>query len=95
MRVVNNKKAQSKTYIGNDLKSNVTNISHESNEIHDTISMLTQILSGSLVGIDRELIGYCQKALQDLSRALAQLNAAASLVSKLDTTEEIPDNEYY
>ena len=95
MRVVNNQKAQAKTYIRNDLKSNVTNLNHEKNELQDTIAILCNLVSGSLVGIDQELIGYCQKTRQELDRAIQQLNMAAGLIDQLDITEEIPDNEYY
>ena len=95
MRVVNNQKAQAKTYIRNDLKSNVTNLHHEKNELQDTIAILCNLVSGSLIGIDQELVGYCQKTRQELDRALQQLNMAAGLVDQLDITEEIPDNEYY
>ena len=95
MRVVNNKKAQAKTYIRNDLKSNVTNLSHEKNELQDTIAILCNLVSGSLVGIDQELIGYCQKTRQELDRAIQQLNMAAGLLDQLDITEEVTDNEYY
>ena len=95
MRVVNNRKAQAKTYIRNDLKSNVTNLRHEDSELQDTIAILCNLVGGSRIGIDQELIGYCQKARQDLERALQQLDAAAALTDRLDITEEIPDHEYY
>ena len=81
-------------YIRNDLKSNVTNISHESNTIQDTIAMLNQILSGSVRNMDEETIGLCQKALRDLSQALHYIDMAAQNIDKLKTTEEIPDDEY-
>jgi hypothetical protein len=93
MEVVNNQKAQAKISIRNDLKSNVTNISHESNEIQDTIAMLNHFLGGSPMGAESEAIGYCQKALHDLSQALQKINLAAGYIDQLKTTEEIPNDE--
>ena len=54
MEVVNNQKVQAKSYIRNDLKSNVTNISHESNEIQNTLAMLNYSLDGSPMGAGSE-----------------------------------------
>lgn len=57
MEVVNNQKVQARSYIRNDLKSNVTNISHESNEIQNTLAMLNHSLGGSPMGAGSETIG--------------------------------------
>ena len=94
MRVVNNKKASAKTYIRNDLKSNVTNLRSEDSNIQDTIAILCKLVGGSMIRADQEMIGDCQVAREKISLALKQLNTAASLVDMLDTTEEIPDDEY-
>ena len=94
MEVVNNQKVQARSYIRNDLKSNVTNISHESNEIQNTLAMSNHSLGGSPMGAGSETIGYCQKALSDLSQALQKINLAAGYIDQLKTTEEIPDDEY-
>lgn len=92
MRVVNNTKANAKTYIRNDLKSNVTNLHSEDSNIQDTMAILCNLVGGSLLRIDQEMTGYCQIARENISLAVQQLNTAASLVDKLDTTEEIPDD---
>ena len=94
MEVENSQKAQAKIYIRNDLKSNVTNISHENDEIQGTIAMLDQLLSGAASGIGDETIGQCQKAMRDLAQALQRFNSAAACVERLKSTEEIPDDEY-
>lgn len=75
--------------IRNDLKSNATNISHESDEIQNTIAMLDQLLSGAISGIGDETIGQCQKALRDLTQALQKVDAAAACVDRLKSTEEM------
>lgn len=94
MEVENSQKVQAKHYIRNDLKSNATNISHESDEIQNTIAMLDQLLNGAISGIGDETIGQCQKALRDLTQALQKVDAAAACVDRLKSTEEIPDDEY-
>lgn len=92
MRVVNNTKENAKTYIRNDLKSNVTNLHSEDSNIQDTMAILCNLVGGSLLRVDQEMIGYCRAARENISLAVQQLNTAASLVDKLDTTEEIPDD---
>lgn len=92
MRVVNKTKASAKIYIRNDLKSNVTNLHGEDSDIRDTMAILCSLVSGSLLRVDQEMTGYCRAAREYISLAVQQLNTAASLVDKLDATEEIPDD---
>ena len=46
------------------------------------------------MGAGSETIGYCQKALSDLSQALQKINLAAGYIDQLKTTEEIPDDQF-
>lgn len=94
MRVVNNEKERAKSYLSSDIESNITNILHTSNEIQELVAQLSQIMSGSLSSADQELIGTAQQSLQYLSQAMQHLYQAQNSASQLDTTEEIPDEQY-
>ena len=94
MKVVNNKKAQAKTYIRNDLNSNVTNINNEISELEDTIAILWNLVGGSIREVDQELIGYCKQARESMAQAIKTTHAVIQLSNQLDVMEEIPDNEY-
>ncbi len=94
MRVVNNDKARAKTYLRNDIGSNMTNIMNESNRVQDLVSQLSQTMSGSMSGIDKDLIGNAQQSLQYISQALQYLQQAYNTAGQLDVTEEIPDEQY-
>lgn len=94
MRVINNNKERSKIYLRSDIESAITNVTNESNEVHDTIAALNNAVGGSPSGMDSNLIGSCQKTLQDLSSALQSLNRCRELVDSIDTSEEIADEQY-
>lgn len=91
MLVVNYEKERVKIYLRSDVESNITNITHESNEIQMLMSQITQAMSGALSGVDNELIGKAQQALQSLSQALQSLYEARRLIDQLETREEVPD----
>lgn len=91
MLVVNGDKERVKIYLRSDAESNITNITHESNEIQMLMSQITQAMSGALSGVDNDLIGKAQQALQSLSQALQSLYEARRLIDQLETREEIPD----
>ena len=77
-----------KAIILNDLKSNVTNLGAVNNDNLDTLSIILNVVSGSTVNIDQELIGYCQKIKDELQKANQHLNNARDLAQQLDVTEE-------
>lgn len=94
MRVVNNEKERVKSYLRSDVESNITNMLHASNEVQAVVAQLSQIMSGSLSSADQALVGKAQQSLQYLSQALQHLHQAQNCASQLDTTEEIPDEQY-
>ena len=91
MRVVNNQKASAKTYIINDLRSNLTNLGHEKSELQNTASLIQNLTQSSYLRVDQEMGGYCSQASEQLDRAMSLLKEALEAARELDTTEEIPD----
>ena len=91
MKVVNNQKASAKTYILNDLRSNLTNIGKEKAELQNTASLIQNLTQSSYLRVDQELIGYCSRASEELEHALSLLQDALASARELDTTEEIPE----
>ena len=91
MRVVNNQKASAKTYILNDLRSNLTNLGHEKSELQNTAPMIQALTQSSYLRVDQEMNGYCTRAAEELERAMSLLKEAMAAARELDTTEEIPD----
>ena len=88
MRVVNPEKVRMKAIILNDLKSNETNLNAVRDELQDTIAIICNLVGGSVVGIDQELIGYCQRARSALEQANQRISYARDLAEQLDVTEE-------
>lgn len=91
MWVVNNNKERIKIYLKSDIESNITNITDASNRIHDTIAAINRATAGSATGIDQQMIGDCQRALQELSTALQNLYICRNYVDQIDTREWIDD----
>lgn len=91
MKVVNNQKASAKTYILNDLRSNLTNIGKEKAELQNTASLIQNLTQSSYLRLDQELTGYCSRASEELEHALSLLQDALASARELDTMEEIPD----
>ena len=94
MRVINSEKEQARIYLRSDIDNVITNVTHESNEMHNTVLALNDVLSGACSGMDARFLGSCQKVLQDLSMALQALNHCRELVNRIDVSEEIPDEQY-
>ena len=88
MRVVNPEKARMRTIIINDLKSNITNLNAVKNSAIDTSAIIANILSGSVVGVDQELTGHCQRIRELLDQVIQGLNHSRDLAEQLDITEE-------
>ena len=84
-------KEQAKNNLRADIQSSVTNVVYESNEIHQLISVLTNLSAGSVIGADQRLISHCQNVLICYSNAISLLNEASRLVEHLST--EDPDND--
>lgn len=94
MRVINNDKERAKIYLRSNIQSCVTNVTSESNKLHETISAIQNAVGGSSSGVDGNLIGSCQQALQQISSALQNLNQSIQFVNQIDTREEVPDGKY-
>lgn len=94
MRVINNDKERAKIYLRSNIQSCVTNVTSESNKLHETISAIQNAVGGSPSGADGKLIGSCQQALQQISSALQNLNQSIQFVNQIDTSEEVPDGKY-
>ena len=94
MWVKNNEKERIKSYIKSDIDSHVTNITDTSNHIHEIISSIDRAVSGSLSGKDQELIGDCQRAIEELSNALQNLHTCRGYVDRLETKEWVEDEQH-
>ena len=91
MRVVNPEKARMKTIILNDLKSNITNLTTVKNDTMDTSAIIANVVSGSVVGVDQELAGHCQRIRELLDQVIQGLNHSRDLAEQLDVTEEVSE----
>lgn len=91
---VNSDKARAKSYINNNIRSHITNLTHASNEIQKTLAALDRTIGRSPSGDDVRLIGDCQKALQELSVALEGLNNCQEHVRQLNTEEQVEGEQY-
>ena len=94
MWVVNNNKEHVKMYLRSDIESNISNLIDASNRIHETIAAINRATSGTATGIDQQMIGDCQRALQELSSALQNLYVCRNYVHQIDTREWIDDEQY-
>lgn len=90
----NNEKERIKSYIKSDIESHITNITDISNHIHEIIATIDRAVSGSLSGKDRELIGDCQRALEELSNALQNLHICRGYADRLETKEWVEDEQH-
>lgn len=91
MWVVNNNKERIKIYLKSDIESNITNLTDASNRIHDTIAAITRATAGAPTGVDQQMLGDCQRALQEISTALQNLYMCRGYVDQLETREWIDD----
>lgn len=94
MWVVNSQKQTVKYYLRPNLQSDVTNIRHVQDQVNNTISALSSLIGGSATGKDVEVIGECQKALQNMQDAINKINRCRELVNELETREYYDDGEY-
>ena len=92
--ITNNDKVRVKAYLRSDIESNITNLTHASNKIHETIAALDRAIGKTPSGSDAQLISDCQKALQELSNARINLNNCREYVNQLNTEEWIEDEQY-
>lgn len=81
--------------IRNDLTNIVTQLTHESNQLQDTLAQINLIVSGTPSGIDRVLLDEVRTAIVQISKALTGIYSAANAAENFDVMEEVPDEEYY
>ena len=91
MWVANNDKERVKSYLKNDIESNITNLCDVNNRIHDAISAINIATAGSLSGADRQMIEGCQKAIKEVSDCLQSLYACRNYLNQLETREWVDD----
>ena len=91
MWIENNEKGRAKTYLKNDIEGTITNITDSSNQIHSVISALSAVASGTVTGIDQQMIDECQRALLQLNLALQNLYTCRNYANQLNTTEWTED----
>lgn len=93
MWVKNNDKERVKTYLKNDISSNITNVTDFCNRIHDLISAIDRATAGTPSGTEREMIGGCKKAVSYLSDALQNLNICQNYIDQIITLEWVDDEQ--
>jgi len=90
MYVVNWEKEIAKINLISNITGNIANVLAVANEIRDLISSINYIIGGAPSGKDAQLIGCCQRALDNLSRASGQLHRGRENAKELDITEWAP-----
>ncbi len=91
MWVVNNTKERVKQYLRSDIESSITNLTAESNRVHDSIAAISRVAAGTATGIDQQMLGSCQRALQEIATSIQNLYMCRNLVDALDTREWVDD----
>lgn len=91
MWVVNNNKERVKAYIKSDIESNITNATDASNRIQDILAAISRATAGAATGVDQQMIGNCQRALQEISTALQNYNICRGYANQLETKEWVDD----
>lgn len=91
MWIKNNDKERIKSYIKNDIESNITNITSIINHLHDLIYMINRAVAESPSGFDRIIINDCKKIIIDLSSALQILYTCRRYADQIDTKEWVED----
>lgn len=94
MWVINNQKAQSKTYIKNDIHNLITQLSYEDNEVQNTIAMINQAIGNSVLQSDQKMMDACKSSLSILSEALRMLDTCNDCTSQLEVREWIEDDKH-
>lgn len=94
MWVINNQKAQSQTYIKNDIHNLITQLSYEDNEVQNTIAMINQAIGNSLLQSDQKMTDACKSSLNILGEALRMLNTCNDCTSQLEVREWVGDDKH-
>lgn len=94
MWVINNQKAQSQTYIKNDLHDLMTQLSYEDSEVQNTVAMINQAIGNSPLQSDQRMIDACKSSLSVLGEALRMLNTCNDCTSQLEVREWVEDDKY-
>ncbi len=85
MWVIDNYKEQVRNVVRNDLKSNITNLMHVSNKVHELIVSTINAIGDSPSGADKEIENNYRSVLCNLSEILTSLYEIQSLTEMLDT----------
>lgn len=94
MIVVDNNKERKKLILCNDIENLITNLNAICIKERDTISIIDNTLNGSSTGVERELISSVNATLKELSTVHDLFKACKERAHHIDTTEEIPDEQY-
>ncbi|MFZ2602365.1 MAG: hypothetical protein WAX06_10695 [Lactococcus lactis] len=91
MWVLNTRKEQAKHKILSDINSNISNLTHYSNQINQQISRTMSLSGGSRVNKDKEISNDQKKATQNITEGLTSLHIALSHAKELDIYDWVDD----
>ncbi len=91
MKVKNNKKETARIYMLNDVQSILTEVTSVSNEFHDTISAIDNVVGGGTsifgTGFSCDYVSVNSK----ISDAIKALNQSECLLRTIDISEKIDE----
>ena len=94
MMVLNREKSNRKIVIQNDLNNIITQLTHEQEQLKETLNQINLVAAGIPSGKDREVLNNLQLSLDKISMALQSLRTAANNAKQFDVMEEVPDEKY-
>lgn len=94
MWVINNNKARSLTYIKNDLRDLITQLTNEDNEVSKIVSALNNALGGEPSGACDRMIDSCKRSQSSLGDARRTVYTCMDYASQLEIREWVDDEQY-
>lgn len=94
MKILNREKSNQKIVIRNDLNNIITQLTHEQEQIKETLNQINLVSAGTPSGKDREVLNNLHLSLEKISLAIQSLRTAANSAAQFDVMEEVPDDKY-
>ena len=94
MIVLDQEKSNQKIVIRNDLNNIITQLTHEQEQIKETLNQINLVSAGIPSGRDREVLNNLHLSLEKISLAIQSLHTAANSAAQFNVMKEVPDEKY-
>lgn len=91
---IDGERERARAWLCSDIKSSITNIVYEEEELRDTAAAISQAAGGAPSAMDARMNGHCQSALQELREARSLLERCLDDAERLET-ETWEEDELY